>query len=197
MKVPLSVFSALPELGNEVHLYTSMITSKTDISLVGFTDEQQRICFNLLVSVSGCGIKNSLSILSDLTPGQVYRAIAENNNAAISKVKSVGKKLSQRIVLELNSKIKSFAQEDLEMKADAISDKAQMAIGALISLGFKKKEAEAAINRVNPKFCVNPFEVRIEQSLFAAAAGLSSCLLINRITPEGLDVKGDEAFISP
>lgn len=51
--------------------------------------------------------------------------------------------------------------------------------------------------RVNPKFCVNHFEVRIEQSLFAAAAGLSSCLLINRITPEGLDVKGDEAFISP
>lgn len=149
MKVPLSVFSALPELGNEVHLYTSMITSKTDISLVGFTDEQQRICFNLLVSVSGCGIKNSLSILSDLTPGQVYQAIAENNNAAISKVKSVGKKLSQRIVLELNSKIKSFAQEDLEMKDDAISDKAQMAIGALISLGFKKKEAEAAINQTD------------------------------------------------
>ena len=47
--------------------------------------------------------------------------------------------------------------------------------------------------RVNPKFCVNPFEVRIEQSLFAAAAGLSSCRLINRITPEGLDVKCGEA----
>ena len=56
---------------------------------------------------------------------------------------------------------------------------------------------EERAGRVNPKFCVNPFEVRIEQSLFAAAAGLSSCLLINRITPEGLDVKGDEAFISP
>lgn len=94
MKVPLSVFSALPQLGNEVHLYTSMITSKTDISLVGFTDEQQRICFNLLVSVSGCGIKNSLSILSDLTPGQVYRAIAENNNAAISKAPSASDRFS-------------------------------------------------------------------------------------------------------
>lgn len=89
-----------------------------------------------------------------MTPGQVYRAIAENNNAAISKVKSVGKKLSQRIVLELNSKIKSFAQEDLEMKDDAISDKAQMAIGALISLGFKKKEAEAAINQTDTSLSV-------------------------------------------
>lgn len=107
-----------------------------------------------MVSVSGCGIKNSLSILSSLTPGQVYRAIAENNDTAISKVKGVGKKLSQRIVLELKSKIKSFAQEDLEMTNATITDTAQMAIGALISLGFKKKEAEAAVNQTDTSLTV-------------------------------------------
>lgn len=156
VKIPQSISGLLPEVGQETQLLTAMIFSKNDISMVGFLDEQQRTCFQHLTGVSGCGVKNGLAILGALTPGQLYRAIAENDATAISKVKGVGKKLSLRIVLELKEKIKTLAQEELPIstensKATMVkSDSAQMAVSALISLGFKRKEAENAVAKVDP-----------------------------------------------
>lgn len=87
---------------------------------------------------------------------QLYRAIAENNDTAIAKVKGVGKKTAQRIVLELKEKIKTLAQEELpesfkdSRASAAVNHSTQMAIAALVSLGFKRKDAENAVNQVDP-----------------------------------------------
>ena len=97
-----------------------------------------------------------LAILGSFSPGQLYRAIAENNDTAIAKVKGVGKKTAQRIVLELKEKIKTLAQEELpesfkdSRASAAVNHSTQMAIAALVSLGFKRKESENAVNQVDP-----------------------------------------------
>lgn len=156
VRTPYNVSAALPEIGQEVRLKTAMICSKNDIAMVGFLDEQQRTCFQHLTSVSGCGVKIGLAILGSFSPGQLYRAIAENNDTAIAKVKGVGKKTAQRIVLELKEKIKTLAQEELpesfkdSRASAAVNHSTQMAIAALVSLGFKRKDAENAVNQVDP-----------------------------------------------
>ena len=95
IKIPANAVAELPEVGEETMLYVQMIKTKTDISLVGFSDEQQRVCFNYLSDISGCGIKSSLAILGSISPNQLYRHVASNDDLAISKVKGVGKKLAQ------------------------------------------------------------------------------------------------------
>lgn len=152
VKTPHNLSESLPETGQETQLLIVMMLSRNDLSMVGFLDEQQRTCFQHLTSVSGCGVKSSLAILGTLTPGQLYKAIAENNTAAIVKGKGVGKKLAQRIVLELKEKIKSLAQEELPEVSPTpaeTSDTGEMAISALVSLGFRRKDAETAVSKVD------------------------------------------------
>ena len=162
IKMPANAISKMPETGNEAILYIQMIKSKTDISLVGFLDETQQICFQHLFGVSGCGIKSCLAILNALTPEQLYRYIAQKDDTAISKIKGIGKKLAQRIVLELDNKIKALAAgNDTDLSA-AKTDNAQMAADALISLGFKRKEAEAVIQKVD---CTQSVEQIISAAL--------------------------------
>lgn len=153
VKIPITVSTALPEEGHSVQLRVTMILSKSDISLVGFMEEQQEVCFRLLLGVSGCGIKSCLAILGALTPGQLYRAVADGDAAAIAKIKGVGKKLSQRVTLELRDKIKAFAQEELPPTLHGTepseSQSARLAIAALENLGYRHKEAAQAVSKVD------------------------------------------------
>lgn len=162
IRTPADVPAKLPEIDHEAMLYVQMVKSKTDIILVGFLNEQYRSCFNCLSAVSGCGVKSSLAILGAFSPDQIYNHIAGKNDAAISQVKGVGKKLAKRIVLELYGRIESCSTEAV-LDAQCInSDHGQMAVDALVSLGFRKKEAESAVAKVDQSM---PLEQVISSAL--------------------------------
>jgi len=131
-----------------VTLYTAMMVREDDVSLYGFTDKESLKLFYILISVSGVGAKAAMSILSVLSPANLRRAIAFEDVTAITKANGVGKKIAQRVVLELKDKIdttdiagEAFSTEKFAPKGSAREE----AVAALVSLGYSRTEAMTAL----------------------------------------------------
>ncbi|HEY8390876.1 MAG TPA: Holliday junction branch migration protein RuvA [Clostridia bacterium] len=138
---------------DKVQLYIYMHIKEDGISLFGFFDKSEKQMFLRLITVSGIGPKLASSILSGISCQKLALAIASGDTSALNKIKGVGKKTAERIVLELKDKI---ATEDNIMVSDTdkvldIGDNINDAIFALMSLGMTKAEAMAAVNKVADK----------------------------------------------
>ena len=103
--IPLSTYERLPATGGEVMLLTHHEVREDAQLLYGFASEAERDLFALLVSVSGVGPKAALGILSSNTPEALSVAILSGNERALTVVPGIGKKMAQRILLELRDKI--------------------------------------------------------------------------------------------
>lgn len=97
--------SLLTKLGKQVKLYTHLAVREDGIEMFGFGSNEEKECFNKLISVSGIGPKVALSILSTHTPEKLAFAIASDDVALIAKTPGIGKKTAQRIILELKDKL--------------------------------------------------------------------------------------------
>ena len=144
------------ETGREVFLYTYLYVRDENIELFGFSDQQELRCFQLLISISGVGPKAALSILSDLEPTRFMLTVAAGDSKVLTKVKGIGAKTAQRIVLELKDKVaKGFVEGiNLEDVAGAAADTpaaqgAGQAIAALVSLGYSQSEAALAVSKID------------------------------------------------
>lgn len=153
---PASVAGALPGVGKEATLYTVMSVTENDVSLYGFSTEEQQACFEMLTAVSGVGPKVGLAILSVMEPQRVALAISAGDHKAFKAASGVGPKLAQRIVLELKDKVaKGFVDGiSLEDVAGAASGEpatqsASQAIAALVSLGYSQSDAALAISKID------------------------------------------------
>lgn len=149
----------LQRLGVGDHVTLSIETHVREdmIRLYGFEDEQERQCFRLLQTVQGVGAKHGLGLLQVLTPTELYDAISVEDVTAVCRAHGVGKKLGQRIVTELQSKVgaitasgealtmaarkkvapKGSSDPGLSARADAVS--------ALSHLGYDSVEARRAV----------------------------------------------------
>ena len=158
--VPASVGGALPAAGQEATIYTYMNISENDVSLFGFATEEQKSCFELLISVSGVGPKAGLAILSVLTPDRIALAISAGDHKAFTAASGVGPKLAQRIVLELKDKVgKGLAEggltlADVSGAAASPSGSLSQAIAALVSLGYSQSEAAMAVAKCDETLSV-------------------------------------------
>lgn len=136
-------------------LYTYMAVREDAIDLFGFATQEELECFKLLTSVSGVGSKFALAILSSMRPDQVALAIASQDTAAFTKIKGVGNKIAQRIVMELKDKIaKEFAYIGEKSGVDLVavsnsSSNASEAVAALVVLGYSQSEAASAISQLD------------------------------------------------
>lgn len=148
--IPLSTFDRLPAAGDKCRLFTHHEVREDAQLLFGFASVQERDMFLLLTSVSGVGPKLALSLLSGMNIGDIQLAIAEANAKLLAKVKGVGKKTAERIVVELKDKInplEAFSNArgvDASGKADIIRD----ALLALSALGFSEDVCRKNIQRV-------------------------------------------------
>lgn len=136
---------------SEATLYTYLAVREDAIELFGFYTTEELEAFKLLTSVSGVGAKFALAILSSLSPSQAALAIASGDVKAFSKVKGIGAKLSQRIVMELKDKVAkepslvSGGDDLLEIMVASESSAAQEAVAALVVLGYSQSEAASAV----------------------------------------------------
>lgn len=140
----------LPDSGKTTQLHTHMQVKEDDISLYGFTTQDELQLFKLLISISGIGPKVGMAILSVMSPDQVMAAIASDDGVAFSKVPGVGKKTAQRITLELSDKIKSQSvgsslTGSSNAGITASSAEKQDAMDALVSLGYSQSESMKAV----------------------------------------------------
>ncbi len=143
--------AALPPVGEFAEVHTEMLVSQDLIRLVGFASTHERDWFRLLQTVQGVGTKVALAILSTLSAYEVGDAIALQDKAMIGRANGVGKKIAERIVLELKDKVPALAPADAALsKLQAELDQpkptaARDAVSALANLGYGQVQAGVAV----------------------------------------------------
>ncbi len=147
VKISLNTFSALGN-NEQLKLYTQQIIREDGHYLFGFATTEERDVFNLLLSVSGIGPNTAILMLSSLMPADIAHAIQTDDVRTIQSIKGIGAKTAQRVIIDLKDKMVKvefatgtniFTQNNTN-RFDALT--------ALISLGFDKKSAEKAIDKV-------------------------------------------------
>jgi holliday junction DNA helicase RuvA len=135
--VPATTLAKLPAVGRRVRLHTRMVVRDDAMTLFGFVGTDERELFDLLVTVNGIGPKVALSFLSVLSPDAFRRAVRAGDLAALTIVPGVGKKVAQRVVLDLKDKLGG----DVVVLEGPLSDVRE----ALMSLGLSPQEASEAM----------------------------------------------------
>ena len=141
------------DLGEKVKVYTHYYVREDNISLYGFLSHEELKMFELLLSVSGIGAKSAIAMLSNITPAGFAVAIISNNVALLKKIPGIGPKTAQRIILELQDKLKAEQEltkqeEQTEIKVVNNSENVEEAMQALQILGYNKKEIEKAFEKI-------------------------------------------------
>jgi len=159
VEVPMSTFYGLPALGAPVALLAHQVVREDAQLLYGFATAAERQAFRQLIKIAGIGPRLALSILSGLSVAELAQAVAVQDGARLLKVPGVGKKTADRLLLELQGKLRaelgadggplaggrrppvSAAQSDIEQ--------------ALLALGYNEREAAAALKALPPEVGVN------------------------------------------
>lgn len=163
VNISLHTFSLLPDSEN-IKLYTFLQIKEDAHTLFGFVEKAERELFKLLLSVSGVGAGTARTMLSSLDPKQIIHSIGTGDVATIQSIKGIGTKTAQRVILDLKDKVLKLYDLD-EVSGAGYNTNKDEALSALEVLGFNKKLAEKAIEKIvkeNPSASV---ETIIKQAL--------------------------------
>jgi Holliday junction DNA helicase RuvA len=147
VKISLHTFSQLSE-NESIKIYTKLIVREDAHLLYGFNTKDEREMFNFLISVSGIGPNTALIMLSSLSPEEIANAIQTEDVTTIQKVKGIGAKTAQRVIIDLKGKVLKFSG-DTEFNNSKNNTNRFDALTALVSLGFDKKSAEKVLDRID------------------------------------------------
>ncbi len=148
--ISAKTYEKLPDTGKEVSIDTYMHVREDAVVLIGFNCVEEKEIFLKLLSVSGVSVKIALSVLSIYNTEEIARLIETKQSEMLKRVPGIGKKLSDRIILELQGKFKeSIIPYGV---SDSISsDKIEEVKEALKTLGYSGNEIAKAISRINPE----------------------------------------------
>jgi Holliday junction DNA helicase RuvA len=147
--ISVPTFTALPSVGAEAALHIHTQVSDDAIALFGFLDSQEKRLFERLITVSGVGPKLAIKMLSGLSPERTVQAIRGQDHAQLTRIPGVGKKLAERLVVELKDKLDDFAVAPVQssVRGAAVDD----VLSALVNLGYQRPAAEKAIEQAVTK----------------------------------------------
>lgn len=145
--VPLTVLSALPRIGGELALFTAMVVREDAWTLYGFANADERKLFQRLMGTTGVGPSLAMNLLSTLTGERLVRAVREGDLATLTQVPRVGKKLAERLVLELRDKLDGAIEGSAPGAAIPAGSPSADAVRALVALGYQSADAERAVRR--------------------------------------------------
>jgi Holliday junction DNA helicase RuvA len=164
VNITLHTFSKIQHL-DKCKLYTHLQVREDAWVLYGFADEAERSTFRHLLSISGVGAATARLILSSLRPDELERIIASEDVASLQKVKGIGAKTAQRIILELKGKLQLPEMNTLvNGNTSAHNTIENDALFALVNLGIAKAVAQAAIKKVGDSGAASVEEL-IKQAL--------------------------------
>ena len=150
--IPLTTFYELPAAGQNATLHVHTHVKQDAINLFGFYTLQEKELFQLMISVSGIGPKIAMNILSGISAQELLRAISRGDVGKLVSIPGVGKKMAERLILELKEKvIKKMLMEkmpaaDDQHKANEII--IEDVLSALVNLGYKSNAAKDALDKV-------------------------------------------------
>lgn len=148
----MATFYRLPEIDQEVILYTHFVVREDVQQLYGFADLNERSLFRNLIKVNGVGPRMALTILSSIEPDNFVQCVIDNDSASLVKLPGVGKKTAERLIIEMRDRLSDWYHD--KFQTNLASDKpilnelksaTQDAMSALIALGYKSQEASRAI----------------------------------------------------
>jgi Holliday junction DNA helicase RuvA len=147
--ISVPTFTALPSIGAEASLHIHTQVSEDQIALYGFLDPQEKRLFERLITVSGVGPKLAIKMLSGLSPEHTVQAIRAQDHAQLTRIPGVGKKLAERLVVELKDKLDDFAVAPTRatVQGPAVDD----VLSALTNLGYHRAASEKAIEQAIAK----------------------------------------------
>ena len=137
--------------GDKASLIVHTDVKEDSIRLYGFKDKLEKQVFLLLIKVSGVGSKSAVEILSNIDKLELLRAIGSADTAKLQRVKGIGKKTAERIVVELKDKVAEFADQSSAQRGAKPLDMPQAvqdAMAAMMALGFSRRDAERAVTAV-------------------------------------------------
>lgn len=146
VKISLNTFSKIGADEN-IKIFTQLQVREDAHTLYGFFSTKERDMFNHLISVSGIGANTAILMLSSMTSDEIASAIVNSNVVLIQSIKGIGSKTAQRVILDLKDKL---AKSDFTSGNIFVSNNTNQndALTALLALGFDKKKAEKAIEKV-------------------------------------------------
>lgn len=147
VKISLHTFSALGS-DEAVKIYTKLIVREDAHLLFGFFSKEEREMFNHLISVSGIGPNTAMIMLSSLVPEEIAHAIQSEDVRTIQSIKGIGAKTAQRVIIDLKDKMLKLASSSENIFNTNNTNKFD-ALTALVSLGFDRKAAEKALDRIS------------------------------------------------
>lgn len=153
---PMNTFYRLPDIGQEVVLFTHLVIREDAHHLYGFYAREERSLFRTLIKVNGVGPRLGLTILSSIEPAEFVRCIVNNDTASLVRLPGIGKKTAERLIIEMrdtlsdwhsNAPVGSELNQGVK-QSGATNRHIQDAISALIALGYKPAEASRAVSKI-------------------------------------------------
>ncbi|MBI4909930.1 MAG: Holliday junction branch migration protein RuvA [Acidobacteria bacterium] len=167
--IPVSTFTALPDVGTEVKLRIHTHVREDAIALFGFLTADEKTLFERLIAVSGIGPKLGITVLSGLPVGDLVGAIRGGNVQQLTRVPGIGKKTAERLVLELRDKLEFFAGKTAASPQTApvspLNDVEEDVLSALANLGCARPAAENAVRKVRQAGGADTFEALFRKAL--------------------------------
>jgi len=147
--IPLNVFYRLPEVGETVKLQIFTHVREDAIQLFGFQDAGEKQLFLLLLGVSGIGPRLAVNILSGIPAEELARALKEGDQVRLVAIPGVGRKLAERMIVELKDKFATLEPAGAESVKHGDGSQLMLdAVSALVNLGYKRAEAERTVREV-------------------------------------------------
>jgi holliday junction DNA helicase RuvA len=137
-------------IGDDIHIYVHTHVREEALDLYGFLNKADRMMFEQLTSISGIGPKSALGILSLSDSQTLYEHVVKNNTAYLTQISGIGKKIAEKIVLELRDKLPKigfdFKNDGTGIEKTAVSD--VEVFEALKAMGYSPKEAKHALDNL-------------------------------------------------
>lgn len=156
LQASMSTIYSLPPVGDNVFLHTHYIAREDAHLLFGFLSIEECDLFKHIIKINGVGPKVALAILSHVSPQDFVQLLQQESLQRLQKIPGVGPKTAQRIMLDLAGKLLSINKTQVALQVNNTGQ--AEAIEALIALGYKSKEAQLAISKVNADI-ITPSEI--------------------------------------
>lgn len=148
LAVSSETLKAVPAAGNPAFLHAELIARDDSLSLYGFSSEEERDLFRLLITVSGIGPKVAVATLSGGSTRDLLRAIAAGDAKRFQAVPGIGKRTAERIIVELREKVAGALEEEVAVIGGEEGSARTLARDGLVNLGYAPLEAEQLLDGV-------------------------------------------------
>lgn len=173
VEAPMTTFYDLPQLGEEVQLFTHLVIRDDAHILFAFSTEADKTLFRLLIKVNGVGPKMALTILSGQSSTEFRRCIHDNDIQTLIRLPGVGKKTAERLVIEMRDRLPESSQNEIieevqgGLSYSTRTNPKQEAISALCALGYKSQDAHKMVKNLSSeiKSCEEIIKLALQGSL--------------------------------